>query len=144
MTWDKTLFPNPEKLQTDIASRGRKMVTIVDPHIKRDSAYPIFKNAEEKGYYVKNKDGKDYDGYVIRLAQLARLAGKACCPCGITNVAHLPHDLDPPSRPCWEKSVSQSSRSRDGAQGSQKSHGRITRSYAFTGIQYFSGQNICS
>ena len=76
MTWDKALFPNPEKLQTDIASRGRKMVTIVDPHIKRDSAYPIFKNAEEKGYYVKNKDGKDYDGYgALCLEQRARLAG---------------------------------------------------------------------
>ncbi len=81
MTWDKALFPNPEKLQNDIASRGRKMVTIVDPHIKRDTAYPIFKNAEEKGYYVKNKDGKDYDGYVIRLVHSACLAGKMCCLC---------------------------------------------------------------
>ena len=62
MTWDKALFPKPEELQNNIASRGRKMVTIVDPHIKRDQAYPIFKNAEEKGYYVRNKDGKDYDG----------------------------------------------------------------------------------
>ena len=62
MTWDKALFPKPEELQNNIASRGRKMVTIVDPHIKRDPGYPIFKAAEDKGYYVKNKDGKDYDG----------------------------------------------------------------------------------
>ncbi len=62
MTWDKALFPRPEELQNNIASRGRKMVTIVDPHIKRDPGYPIFKAAEDKGYYVKNKDGKDYDG----------------------------------------------------------------------------------
>ena len=62
MTWDKTLFPRPEELQNNIASRGRKMVTIVDPHIKRDPNYSVFKAAEDKGYYVKDKDGKDYDG----------------------------------------------------------------------------------
>lgn len=32
MTWEPTLFPDPKKLQDDVASRGRKMVTIVDPH----------------------------------------------------------------------------------------------------------------
>ena len=88
MTWDKALFPNPEKLQNDIASRGRKMVTIVDPHIKRDPAYPIFKNAEEKGYYVKNKDGKDYDGCaVLKAAETtcwrhpAHVASRTSCAC---------------------------------------------------------------
>lgn len=51
-------------MQENIASRGRKVVTIVDPHIKRDAGYPVFKTAEDKGYYVKNKDGSDYDGHV--------------------------------------------------------------------------------
>ena len=39
-----------------------QMVTIVDPHIKRDPAWRTFKEAEEKGLYVKNKDGADFDG----------------------------------------------------------------------------------
>lgn len=39
-----------------------QMVTIVDPHIKRDSGWRLFKEAEEKGLYVKNKDGADFDG----------------------------------------------------------------------------------
>ena len=38
------------------------MVTIVDPHIKRDAAWPLFKEAEEKGLYVKNREGADFDG----------------------------------------------------------------------------------
>lgn len=38
------------------------MVTIVDPHIKRDANWRLFKEAEEKGLYVKNKDGADFDG----------------------------------------------------------------------------------
>lgn len=33
------------------------MVTIVDPHIKRDSNYAIHKEATSKGYYIKDKDG---------------------------------------------------------------------------------------
>jgi alpha 1,3-glucosidase len=62
MTWDKATFPRPAELQDDIASRGRKIVASVDPHIKRDPAYPIFKDAQERGHYVRNKDGKDYEG----------------------------------------------------------------------------------
>ncbi|XP_071696855.1 probable glucan 1,3-alpha-glucosidase [Rutidosis leptorrhynchoides] len=62
-TWDKVLFPNPEEMQKDLASRGRKMVTIVDPHIKRDESYHIHKEASKNGYYVKDASGKDYDGW---------------------------------------------------------------------------------
>lgn len=49
-------------MQEDVASRGRKMVTIVDPHVKRDSSYYIFSEAESAGHYVKNKHGSDFDG----------------------------------------------------------------------------------
>lgn len=62
-TWDSSHFPNPVAMQDDIASRGRKMVTIVDPHIKRDTEYRIFAEAQEKGYFVKDRDGKDFDGW---------------------------------------------------------------------------------
>nr|GMC68087.1 probable glucan 1,3-alpha-glucosidase [Ipomoea batatas] len=62
-TWDRTLFPNPEEMQEKLAAKGRHMVTIVDPHIKRDDSYHIHKEASEKGYYVKDATGKDYDGW---------------------------------------------------------------------------------
>ena len=40
------------------------MVTIVDPHIKRDDKYAIYKEAKDKGYFVKKPDGtSDYDGW---------------------------------------------------------------------------------
>ena len=39
------------------------MVTIIDPHIKRDPGYRVFKEAEEKKLYVQNKDGGDFDGF---------------------------------------------------------------------------------
>ncbi len=61
-TWDQHLFPNPAKLQEDLAVHGRKMVTIIDPHIKRDPSYYIYQEAEKGKYFVADKDGKDFDG----------------------------------------------------------------------------------
>jgi alpha 1,3-glucosidase len=62
-TWDDSYFPNPVAMQDAIASKERKMVVIIDPHIKRDTKWPLFKEAEEKGLYVKDKEGKDFDGW---------------------------------------------------------------------------------
>jgi mannosyl-oligosaccharide alpha-1,3-glucosidase len=63
-TWDYSLFPNPKSLQEKLKSQGRNMVTIVDPHIKRDDKYYIHKQASSKGLYIKDKTGKsDYDGW---------------------------------------------------------------------------------
>ena len=63
-TWDKGLFPEPKEMQERLASQGRRMVTIIDPHIKRDNKYYIHKEAEAKGLYIKEKDGqKDFDGW---------------------------------------------------------------------------------
>jgi mannosyl-oligosaccharide alpha-1,3-glucosidase len=62
-TWDMGKFPDPTKLQLDLAARGRKMVTIIDPHIKRDKDYLVHKVAEDKHYYVKTPEGKSFEGW---------------------------------------------------------------------------------
>ena len=62
-TWDKALFPNPKQMIDGLSSHGRKMVTIVDPHIKRDNNYPVHSEATSKGYYIKDKNGNDFDGW---------------------------------------------------------------------------------
>ncbi|KAH9625857.1 hypothetical protein KSS87_009966 [Heliosperma pusillum] len=62
-TWDSMLFPHPEEMQNKLAAKGRHMVTIVDPHIKRDDSYYIHNEATEKGHYVKDSSKKDYDGW---------------------------------------------------------------------------------
>ena len=46
-----------------VSSHGRKLVTIVDPHIKKDSGYWVHNDLSSKGLYVKNKDGGDYEGW---------------------------------------------------------------------------------
>lgn len=47
----------------NIARTGRKMVTIVDPHIKIDNNYPVYKSIKDTGLMVKNKDGRDFEGW---------------------------------------------------------------------------------
>ena len=39
------------------------MVTIVDPHMKVDNDYNIYKEAKEKKYFVATRDGADYEGH---------------------------------------------------------------------------------
>ena len=61
-TWDSHNFPNPEKMINKIAARGRKVVTISDPHIKRANGYHVHDIATANGYYVKTESGSDYEG----------------------------------------------------------------------------------
>ncbi|DAZ97242.1 TPA: hypothetical protein N0F65_010404 [Lagenidium giganteum] len=62
-TWDKYAFPSPLAMQERVARVGRKMVTIVDPHIKRDDNYYVHQEATAKGYYIKDENGKDFNGW---------------------------------------------------------------------------------
>jgi alpha 1,3-glucosidase len=62
-TWDKTVFPHPLQMQHNLTAVGRKLVNIVDPHLKRDDNYPVHKLATDKGYYIMDKSGSIYDGW---------------------------------------------------------------------------------
>lgn len=79
--WDKKTFPDPVEMINDVAATGRKvnrfmlgtlklsvliilqMVVIVDPHLKRTSDYPVYKQASELGLLVKNKDNQEFEGW---------------------------------------------------------------------------------
>lgn len=62
-TWDKSKFPDPEGMQKSLAAKGRKMVTIIDPHIKKDDNYYISKLASSKDLFIKNADGSVFNGW---------------------------------------------------------------------------------
>ncbi|VDO93580.1 unnamed protein product [Heligmosomoides polygyrus] len=61
-TWDKEKFPNPAEMIDELSSKGRKLVTIVDPHIKKDSKYSVYAEAKKLGLFVKKRDGAIYEG----------------------------------------------------------------------------------
>lgn len=62
-TWDGRKFPDSVGMIEKLASKGRKLVTIVDPHIKKDSNYWVHNDLSSKGLYVKNQGGDDYEGW---------------------------------------------------------------------------------
>ncbi|CAG0915050.1 unnamed protein product [Notodromas monacha] len=62
-TWDAVKFPHPKDMIENLVSKGRKMVTIIDPHIKKDNGYFVHADAQANDLYVKNKDGNEYDGW---------------------------------------------------------------------------------
>lgn len=61
-TWDLDKFPSPKAMQEKLASKGRKLVTIIDPHIKKDPDYHMYQEISEKGYFIKNIDNNEYEG----------------------------------------------------------------------------------
>jgi alpha 1,3-glucosidase len=62
-TWDKRAFPDPIAMQEKLSAHGRRMVAIVDPHIKRDDKYAVHSAATASNLYIKDKDGRDFDGW---------------------------------------------------------------------------------
>ncbi|KAM5225478.1 neutral alpha-glucosidase AB isoform 2-T2 [Hipposideros larvatus] len=62
-TWDPSRFPQPLTMLEHLASKRRKLVAIVDPHIKVDSGYRVHEELQNQGLYVKTRDGSDYEGW---------------------------------------------------------------------------------
>ncbi|XP_045153187.1 neutral alpha-glucosidase AB isoform X1 [Echinops telfairi] len=62
-TWDPSRFPQPLTMLDQLAAKRRKLVTIVDPHIKVDSGYRVHEELRNQGLYVKTRDGSDYEGW---------------------------------------------------------------------------------
>jgi len=58
-TWDKTRFPDPPKLISDLKKDGIQTVLIVDPGIKVDENYSVYKDGQRNGIFVKNPDGSE-------------------------------------------------------------------------------------
>lgn len=52
-------------MTANLTARGRKLVTIVDPHIKRDSNYFFYKENHDRDLFVHTKDGSEFDGELV-------------------------------------------------------------------------------
>lgn len=83
-TWDPHKFPNSTGMVDSLSIRGRRvgtgirgkltcsltriicfyqMVTIIDPHLKRDDGFSVYKEAMDLGLLVKDRHRNDYDGW---------------------------------------------------------------------------------
>jgi alpha 1,3-glucosidase len=62
-TWDAHTFPNPLGMQKQLDAHGRKLVAIIDPHIKNEGNYPVVEELKSKSLAVKDKDSNIYEGW---------------------------------------------------------------------------------
>jgi len=63
-TWNKDHFPDPKRMVKELGEDGFKVVAIIDPGIKIDKEYSIFKEALDKDYFCKRADGPYMKGKV--------------------------------------------------------------------------------
>lgn len=56
-TWDKQRFPDPAKLAADLRGQGFRLVTIVDPHPKKQPGWWVYDSGLAGDHFVKNPDG---------------------------------------------------------------------------------------
>ncbi|ALJ05637.1 glycosyl hydrolase [Pseudalgibacter alginicilyticus] len=63
-TWSKEYFPDPKRMVKELADDGFKTIVIIDPGIKIDMDYSVFKEGLEKDYFCKRADGPYMKGKV--------------------------------------------------------------------------------
>ena len=62
-TWDPLNFPDPLGMEKQLDETERKLVVIIDPHIKNTGSYPIVDELKSKDLAVHNKDNNIYEGW---------------------------------------------------------------------------------
>jgi len=63
-TWNKKYFPDPKKMIGDLAKDGFKTVVIIDPGIRVDDNYSVFKEGKEKRHFCRRSDDYFMEGHV--------------------------------------------------------------------------------
>lgn len=63
-TWDKDRFPDPKGLVAELAADGFRAVTIIDPGVKLDGQYAVFRDGIAGGHFICHPDGELYVGTV--------------------------------------------------------------------------------
>jgi alpha-glucosidase len=59
-TFDDKKFPDFKSMIEKLKSMGIKIVTIIDPGVKKDKGYSIYDEGLKNNYYVQDKDGITY------------------------------------------------------------------------------------
>ncbi|WP_055669652.1 glycoside hydrolase family 31 protein [Desnuesiella massiliensis] len=59
-TWHKERFPEEKKTLKDLKEQGFKIVTIIDPGVKKEKDYDIYETGLKNGYFATDKDGITY------------------------------------------------------------------------------------
>ncbi len=59
-TWDPKRFPHFAQLAADLRAQGIKLITIIDPGIKKDPAFAVYRSGLTGKHFCTTPDGKVY------------------------------------------------------------------------------------
>src|SRR3569833_2286642 len=63
-TWNRKYFPDPKRMIKELSAQGFKTVVIIDPGIRVDDNYSVFKEGKEKKYFCRRCDDYFMEGHV--------------------------------------------------------------------------------
>lgn len=63
-TWNRKYFPDPARMMKELADDGFKTVVIIDPGIRVDENYRIFKEGKQNNYFCRRCDDYFMEGHV--------------------------------------------------------------------------------
>ena len=63
-TWNKDRFEDPEGMAGELEKMGFKIVTIIDPGVKKEEGYPIYDHGKQNGYFAVTPTGEIYNNTV--------------------------------------------------------------------------------
>ncbi|OHT10080.1 Neutral alpha-glucosidase AB [Tritrichomonas foetus] len=61
--WDKRNYPEPLKLLDSLAIDKRQLVVLVDPHLKAQDSYYVYKEASSHNYLIRDSQKNQYIGH---------------------------------------------------------------------------------
>ena len=63
-TWDAERFPDPARLVGELREQGIRVVTIVDPGVKVDAGWSVYREGRDEGLFCRTGDGEEYRNVV--------------------------------------------------------------------------------
>lgn len=63
-TFNKAAFPNPKQLNADLHAKNFRSVFMIDPGVKADPSYEVYKSGSAQDVWVKDTAGNEYHGKV--------------------------------------------------------------------------------
>ncbi|MBB6729978.1 TIM-barrel domain-containing protein [Cohnella zeiphila] len=63
-TWHPDRFPDPRAMMEELAGMGFQVVPIVDPGVKKDPKYPVYREGVQEGYFCAKLEGELFIGSV--------------------------------------------------------------------------------
>lgn len=63
-TWHPERMPDPAGLLSDLAREHFHVVTIIDPGVKIDPDYPVYREGVTQDFFIRREDGERYHAFV--------------------------------------------------------------------------------